>query len=527
MRRKNVRIKKELQNGIQKGIVVSVLAAITVVALSFSIPQEAQVRAACIPPTPGCFNEDLVPDAPNVRNIGQTFPDLDWKSLYLSGFTYLGPLTSDPSDWQFCSLYYNITSNSFRFTDNGGVWKSTGINSITTLGDLIAGNDSGEFSQFAAGTESQILKTNGTGEDPYWTTLPSGQGGGLYSFGGDGDDGDYNPTGANVTIPTDGKEVVVKNYDSFDLDEGQTLRLLGTIHDNGVLLVIRVKGNANIDGQINLTGYGGKGGSGGVGAGNGADGKASNLYFDNLNHFGTKAGNASNGAGGATVEIPFFYISHESQTNPAATGLYRRPWGIVPGSGGGGGYGIGCTGGTGGRGGGSIILEVKGNLHFDGSIVSDGGVGGNGAAGCDSSGGGGGASGTIFIIYNTANGSGGSNTSRCPDVPGQTRTNGGLCIAGGGGGVGSKTTSATIYGPGGGANLSFGLGGNCTGGSGDDSYDGFLYIEPGQGFSTNTYMSTITNSKGVSCADGDDHGGGWGALGGIVVVKNRWLGINP
>src|SRR3989344_426098 len=456
MRRKNVRIKKELQNGIQKGIVVSVLAAITVVALSFSIPQEAQVRAACIPPTPGCFNEDLVPDAPNVRNIGQTFPDLDWKSLYLSGFTYLGPLTSDPSDWQFGSLYYNITSNSFRFTDNGGVWKSIGINSITTLGDLIAGNDSGEFSQFAAGTESQILKTNGTGEDPYWTTLPSGQGGGLYSFGGDGSDGVYdqdtNPGNSPSTISVS-TEVLVKNYSSFNLDADETLKINRSLgNTKGVLFILRVSGDATINGKIDLNNAGGKGGTGGNGAGAGTDGQASSLYFDNLNHFGQRGLSSALGAGGAAAEIPQFYIT-DSQ------GLYKRPWGIVPGSGGGGGYGIGCTGGNGGS------------------------------------------------------------TAGCPDNENGSNWKG-LCIKKGSNGNGTSNISypGTLYGPGGGANLGWGEKGGC-GTYGTNPYEGLKWIEP------EFPQDSITGPG--NCENNDNRGGGRGSMGVIIVVKNRWLGINP
>src|SRR3989344_1808622 len=517
MRRKNVRIKKELQNGIQKGIVVSVLAAITVVALSFSIPQEAQVRAACIPPTPGCFNEDLVPDAPNVRNIGQTFPDLDWKSLYLSGFTYLGPLTSDPSDWQFGSLYYNITSNSFRFTDNGGVWKSIGINSITTLGDLIAGNDSGEFSQFAAGTESQILKTNGTGEDPYWTTLPSGQGGGLYSFGGDGSDGVYdqdtNPGNSPSTISVS-TEVLVKNYSSFNLDADETLKINRSLgNTKGVLFILRVKGDATINGKIDLNNAGGKGGTGGNGAGAGTDGQASSLYFDNLNHFGQRGLSSALGAGGAAAEIPQFYITD-------AQGLYKRPWGIVPGSGGGGGYGIGCTGGNGGQGGGSLILEVKGNITFNGSIYSHGGIGQDrSTAACAVTGGGGGAGGSIFIIYGgTASGSGGS-TAGCPDNENGSNWKG-LCIKKGSNGDGTSKNNypGTLYGPGGGANLGWGEKGGC-GTYGANPYEGLKWIEP------EFPQESITGPG--NCENNDNRGGGRGSMGVIIVVKNRWLGINP
>ncbi|HQK98343.1 MAG TPA: hypothetical protein PLH61_10000 [Bacteroidia bacterium] len=193
------------------------------------------------------------------------------------------------------------------------------------------------------------------------------------------------------------------DYNSFIIDEGVTLKVVGTKP-----LIIRVKNNVVINGTLDASGSNGqnavpsiKGGIGGVAVAGGFDGAdgvfSTTITIPGKNGFGPGAGFSSSnlyGGGGA---------GYGSNGLPLATG--GNAYGdstlsqYIGGSGGASGSAANNGGsGGGGAGGGIIVIQSCKDIliGFNGKILSNGGNGGSdGNSNC--SGGGGGSGGCIRI----------------------------------------------------------------------------------------------------------------------------------
>lgn len=229
----------------------------------------------------------------------------------------------------------------------------------------------------------------------------------------------------------------VYEFTTFTLPSTKTLLCQGSSP-----LRIRVQGDANIDGPIDLrgrTGAAGGGGScgggdGGTGGTNsaGTDGESGHPTIDGGGGAGT-TGTASGGGGG-------HFAAGAAGTGGAGGLGYGNTFleGLYGGSGGGGGASnSGAQAGNGGGGGGSLFLSAGGtvSLGSQGKLLSSGG---NGSAG--TGGGGGGGSGGSLLVFAGGNYSHNA-TAEIFAVPG---TGGGTAGAGEAGRVRIENTDSLV-----------------------------------------------------------------------------------
>jgi len=328
----------------------------------------------------------------------------------------------------------NLASSSgLHFLSEGdlAVYPSTSFNSLVldSFGRISVGTGSFTFEDtffLTYASVSQNLDIIGTLSTTHASisddlTLGSRNIGKSFSFGGDGSDG-VKTVASSENIDASNATVVVKQYSSLVIDAGQTLGLINA-STSGTTLIIKVSGDATINGTIDLSGDGASGGTGGQGGATnsaaGANGTSGTEGGDIIDDLGTHKGLFGVGGddddedpdGGATATALLLQTLYANQ--------YRYAMITANGSGGGGGGGgeagasgatfTGGDGGDGGNGGGVIILEVAGDLTF-GASASISANGENGEDGEDGTctgicqggggGGGGGAGGVVVILYN-------------------------------------------------------------------------------------------------------------------------------
>jgi len=262
-------------------------------------------------------------------------------------------------------------------------------------------------------------------------------------FGGDGSDGDLHVTSGTTTLDAAGAEILVKNYENLTID-ASTILTISNKHANGTILHLKVRGNAVINGKIDMKGMGGSGGTAITATSTGNNGyngtgalnpgfniaarstsAPNGAIYINFAHYGCGGGTGSpatssakysgggGGGGGASAgsdgeskystssTTTFGWPGIGGQKAHGADGGYLTVINgrfILVACGGGGGSGGNAkntmTSGAGGNGGGALLLEVKGNLTFGAaSIVDLSGNNGGNATGSDSYGAGGGGGG--------------------------------------------------------------------------------------------------------------------------------------
>lgn len=292
-----------------------------------------------------------------------------------------------------------------------------------------------------AGTNNQVLTTDGTGTLS-WTT-PAGGGGGGCNIYGDGSAGDVtinSNTDWSTTPPTNGNymfnSLTINGGVTLTVPSGTVIQCKTTFSNSGTITVKHgtlgrawagnadggntdVLGNTmasrkaypNSETYRRLTNLGIKGGSAG-----GTGGHVSTTTFGG-NGGGTFTVLASTSITNAGT------INASGQTSPTPT---ERP-------------------GSGGGGGGFVLLASNGNINNTGTVNSSGGNGGNAGAGGGDYGGGGGGGGLIHyispnadVVAGTSNVSGGNaGTSDGTDSSGG---DGGASV--GDGGIGDDAPAA-------------------------------------------------------------------------------------
>lgn len=341
------------------------------------------------------------------------------------------------------------------------------------------------------------------------TTTSSGIVAGFSGFGGDGSDGVLNITSGTTTLDSLGVNILEKNYSSINIASGSVLTIATTTKAaDGVILVLKSRGNCTIAGKIDLMSLGANASSSGYGI----------LDVTN-NHAGNVGNPATTNPGGTMVGGTILGMRSFYPT-ASSSALSRKFVLVAVGSGGNTG-GIGNNesggegqGGVGGNGGGSIIIECAGTLNFvAGSEINVNGSSGYAGTGVATSGGGGGGSGgsagMALIMYNFLSNNAGTINAK-----------GGAGGAGGSGGGSGTCTSGDV-------------GGGAGSGAASLSSDG---ITGAAGSTQNVNGATgtaTTNASGASGGSGagcgaSTTGGPGGAQGNsdtnhYKVVKNSWF----
>lgn len=264
----------------------------------------------------------------------------------------------------------------------------------------------------------------------------------VVKFGGTGADGVLAITSGTTTLDLAGAVTFVKNYSSISIT-GTGALAFSNPHANGTLIDIKSQGigtfTSSATPMIDVRSLGGTGGAGFAGA-NG-DGVVGNSGVGTL---GVSAGGGKGTSGGNAAASSGFNTLLSLQGE-----IYSKLVPLFTGGGGGGGAcSSGSQGGNGGRGAGSLYLEIGGALNFTtaNGISVAGTAGTNGSGGTNSGGGGGGAGGSCVILYGSL-----------------TAASGTIVTTGGAGGTGTGSGN----GGGGAANASNGTANSsATGGAG-------------------------------------------------------------
>jgi len=251
-----------------------------------------------------------------------------------------------------------------------------------------------------------------------------------YNFG-DGSDGDLIISTGTTTIDLGGNKVFIKKYNNLKITGNANLVFTNPNND-GTLIVFLVKNDceltSNVSNTIDLRNFGGVGGSGessglgwflmgggivkiGVGT------VVGNSPFGNFGPFNGSGGSSSVNDSPNRENFVFQIVSSSGAHNVFhARGYSRAPYYLtssfipkeflpLPGGGGSGGTrydnnaSLVGTPGSGGRGGGGLLILVGRNLTVSSSFTINA-SGSNGTAGTGGAGhGGGGAGGSILIAY--------------------------------------------------------------------------------------------------------------------------------
>lgn len=223
------------------------------------------------------------------------------------------------------------------------------------------------------------------------------------TFGGDGSDGALSISSGTTTIDCGGAAVVIKQYTSISIT-GTGKLAFSNPHANGTIIILKSQGNVTLTSSqapmIDCSSMGGIGGTAslqGVGAGDGNNG-SDGLGFLITVTKGTAVRASSNAGGAATLK-------------PQLTTYASKYYMVAPGSGGASGmYSVSNgngTPGSGGRGGGALVIECGGAWNFTtaGGISVAAANGGNAANGTSTQlalgGGSGGGGGCVLILYNS------------------------------------------------------------------------------------------------------------------------------
>ena len=301
-------------------------------------------------------------------------------------------------------------------------------------------------------------------------------------FGGNGTDGALSLSAGTTTINLGGAKLVEKNYTSISITTG-TLTFSNP-HPNGTIVILKSQGNVTITCAtapcIDLRGIGAAAGTATGTAGSIGNG----IWTVGSAHYGGAHSGSTGGTGGVIIPSSTPYLVDVFGLNSAGKFL-------AVGSGGSAGVGTGF--GNGGRGGGSILIEVGGYLNFTTSngINCSGSDGSSATALASAGGGGGGSAGMCSVIYNKL-----------------------------------TSSSGTIYSVGGNGGASTGdiSGGSCSGGAGAGS----IYGAGGNGGNDSTAGSNGgglgAGAGGGACkaSSGTSGGNGGGSLGGFIGLNTVW-----
>lgn len=242
---------------------------------------------------------------------------------------------------------------------------------------------------------------------------------GILKFGGTGADGVLAITSGATNIDLAGAQVVVKNYASISITGTGSLTFTNP-HNNGTIIILKSQGNVTLTSSaapmINASGLGALGATGPTQSSSGIQnsnvgtvGYGFNLFKTNIGTATTRSGynSGTTGANGGVITLDVANsVNHQSKLK------YHY---LVPSSGSASGTAyhnsgsFSVTGGTGGRGGGCLVIECGGAWNFTttNGISVAGGTGGNASAtGSDGTswgaeGGAGGAGGMFIGLYNT------------------------------------------------------------------------------------------------------------------------------
>lgn len=288
-------------------------------------------------------------------------------------------------------------------------------------------------------------------------------------FGGTGADGALNVTSGTTTISAASAAQLVKNYTSINVSSGATLAF-STPAATGTAIFLKSLGNVTIAGTVTVAGMGGQGGAGSTG-GSPTTNVGNNGIIPSF--IKTLAGTVPSGASGGTAgaQTTTLTFSQALSTTIQEFLKYAFLW-CGPG-GSTGSYatsGSTITLGSGGNGGGCLVIECGGAYNFTGTISAAGTVGGNttgtGGSGYCTSGAGGGTGGLIMYWYNvlTANsgtytvsgGLGGSGAAAGTAQQGQNGGSSGGNLVNTGNSVGSVGNGVPASGAAGAAGLAFG-----------------------------------------------------------------------
>lgn len=373
---------------------------------------------------------------------------------------------------QFATKYYvdNVGAGGFTSANvsttrglsvDGSVPERVGINASSTGGVAFDGSGALYFSGTVnTSTRFNASSTFASTLSVQTPSLSAHAATKLYvdqRFFGDGTDG------ATTTVGTATLEnTKVYQYSSFNVATGTTLTISNTSP-----LRIKVQGNCDIGGTINLQGKGSSGGTGVVGGvgnngsagtgmfgfgagGGGGEGKINDAATGAT---GTSATGVTGGAGGTGTTGPdggsggsdTVVFNYPLFIDYLKSGVYPLSTGAGGGAGGGQSVAPATAGANGGAGGGSLLLECGGNLFIGGTITVAGSNGSNGAnngfSNGNTGGGGGGGGGTFIGIYGTS-----YNLTGTITVSGGSGGSGvfGIGGASGGGGAGSAGTSTVV-----------------------------------------------------------------------------------
>jgi hypothetical protein len=354
---------------------------------------------------------------------------------------------------------FQMDSTSFQGIETSGNVVFEVVINGANAGDVIMGDD-------ATGSYAMWDDSAGT-FDVFADNVPTLSQG---FFGGDGSDGALAITSGTTTLSAASAATLVKNYTSISITSTGKLAFSNP-HTNGTTIILKSQGAVTLTATapiIDASGMGAAGSAGGVkatgdGAGesNGGTGNAGLVSAPYKTNGGAGAAGGAGGTGGAAGSFNAIAVAYISNKYPY----------VIPGAGGGGGnaeksIGTGiATGGTGGRGGGALIIECAGALNFTiaSGITVAGAVGSNGATTAGTStdvsagGGGGGGGGSCAILYNTltdssgtivVTGGGGGTTSAVASFTGEGGAGGGTVESAGTNGASGTANGATSGGAG-------------------------------------------------------------------------------
>lgn len=297
-------------------------------------------------------------------------------------------------------------------------------------------------------------------------------------FGGDGSDGALAISSGTTTIDLANAKVLVKNYSSISIT-GTGKLAFSNPNTNGTIIILRSQGNVTLTSStapmIDASGLGGAGGSGGTAN---AANRAIQAGSNGNSLFRLFTGGATNTSGGAALAENATILSL-SNTLTYQKILASYPY-LFTGAGGasGGitynGGGSTATVGSGGTGGGGLVIECAGYWNFtttNGISVAGADAGSSSIAGgqyaVNGSGGGGG--GFFLGLYNLL-----------------TANTGTVNVSGGTGGIYYESYNDTGTGAGGGGGYLVGNGGSVQGTNGvkngGDGGVGFSLIEQNKYF---------------------------------------------
>lgn len=339
-----------------------------------------------------------------------------------------------------------ITAGSIVLPSGGFI--RSGQTAFNTGTGFYIGNDSGTPKLSIGNPSGRYLTWDGTN-----FTINGYVQNSIGAFGGDGSDGALSVSSGTTNVDLAGSAYVVKNYTSISITGTGKVTFINP-HASGSIIILKSQGavtltssqapmlDASACGAAGATGVSGSGSgsSGRVAGADGTDGTSYSLVFTKTNKgTGGTAGGAA-GAGGAAPTLALnatsFYASSTAQFNP-----YANLW--TASGGGAGSYdhanpAWSATQGSGGNGGGTLVVECAGAFNFTtaAGISVAGAAGTNGVTSAACAGGGGGGAGGYFLcLYNTL-----------------TANSGTVTVAGGTGGNASCTNASGTNGAGAGAN---------------------------------------------------------------------------